>query len=72
MMTKQSTAELDLNEMERAYIALLQRTLDECIEPRVLAEPDGTTFPALVDTESGEVLALLCMPPRAYNKKAVN
>ena len=62
----------ELNEMEQAFVHLLERATEDGLEPRVLAEPDGTTYPALVDTDSGEVLALLCMPPRVYNRKAVN
>lgn len=62
----------ELNDMEAAYVHLLDRATDDGLEPRVLAEPDGTTYPALVDIDSGEVLALLCLPPRAYDRKAVN
>ncbi len=62
--------EPQLNEMELAYIGLLQHAQADAIHVLVYAH-EGQTYPALV-TPAGEVLALLCIPPRVYDISKVN
>ncbi len=62
----------EMNEMEEAFVYLADCIYDECVALRVLADPTGETYPAIVDTDTNEVIALLCIPPRAYDQKAVH
>ena len=61
-----------LTEIEEAFVHLADAIADERIGLRVLAEADGTTYPAMVDVTTDEVLGLLCIPPRAYAWGTVN
>ena len=61
-----------LNEMEECFVNLANAIVEERIGLRVLAEPDGTTYPAMVDVTTDEVLGLLVVPPRVYAWGTVN
>ena len=71
-MDPDNTPEEVLNEIEEAFVDMMDRIGDDRIALRVLAEVDGTTYPAIVDWGTGEVLALLCIPPRTYAFGTVN
>ena len=62
----------DLNDIDEAFVALCDLISDEAIVLRVLAEADGTTYPAMVNIYTDEVVGLLCIPPRVYAWGTVN
>jgi hypothetical protein len=60
------------NVMQEAFAHLRDRDNDGCVGVGVMATREGSTYPALIDMETDEVLALLVIPPRAYDFNMVN
>jgi hypothetical protein len=61
------------DEIEEAFQHLRERDSDGCVGTGVYATRDGSTYPALIDTETLEILALLQLEPRPYyDLKVVN
>jgi hypothetical protein len=61
-----------LNVMQEAFAHLRERDHLGQIGTGVMATREGSTYPALIDMETDEVLALLVIPPRAYDFNVVN
>jgi hypothetical protein len=61
------------DEIQAAFWHLRDRDSKGCVGTCVYATRDGSTFPALIDTETFEILALLTLEPRPlYDLKVVN
>jgi hypothetical protein len=67
-----ATDDEEFNEIEEAFLRLADAIADEACDLRVLAMADGTTYPAICDARTNEVIALLCIPPRYYDLGTVN
>ncbi len=61
-----------VTEIEEAFVHLCDRTRVDAVGVGVYATRDGSTYPALIDMETTEVLALLMIPPVPYDVKVVN
>ena len=61
------------DEIQEAFWHLRDRDSKGHVGTGVYATRDGSTYPALIDTQTYEVLALLCLDPRPiYDPKVAN